>query len=41
MNERHAEPIIRAVSDDADPYGFEQIEKRKIEVWDLIRSSLT
>jgi len=35
-----AEPIIRAVGDDADPYGFEQIEKRKIEVWNLIRSSL-
>lgn len=35
-----AEPIVRAVGGDADPYGSEQIEKRKIEVWNLVRSSL-
>ena len=35
-----AEPIMRELGGNADPYGSEQIEKRKIEVWNLVRSSL-
>ena len=34
-----AEPIIRAVGE-ADPYGAREVEKRKVEVWNLIRASL-
>jgi TetR/AcrR family transcriptional regulator len=34
-----AEPIVQAVGG-ADPYGSEEVEKRKIEVWNTIRSSL-
>jgi len=34
-----AEPIIRTVGP-ADPYGSEEIEKRKTELWNTIRSSL-
>jgi AcrR family transcriptional regulator len=35
-----AEPIIRELGGHVDPYGSEEIEKRKIEVWNLVRSSL-
>jgi len=34
-----AEPIVQAVGG-ADPYGSEEVERRKIEVWNTIRSSL-
>ncbi len=34
-----AEPIIQAAGVE-EPYGTEEVEKRKIEVWNLIRSSL-
>lgn len=34
-----AEPILRTVGP-GDPYDSEEVEKRKIEVWNLIRSSL-
>ena len=34
-----AEPIVQAVGG-ADPYGSEEVERRKIEVWNAIRSSL-
>lgn len=34
-----AEPIVQAVGA-ADPYGSEEVERRKIEVWNAIRSSL-
>ncbi len=34
-----AEPIVQAVGA-ADPYGSQEVERRKIEVWKAIRSSL-
>jgi len=34
-----AEPIVQAAGE-ADPYGSAEVEKRKIEVWNAIRSSL-
>ena len=34
-----AEPIVQAVGA-ANPYGSEEVERRKIEVWNVIRSSL-
>jgi hypothetical protein len=34
-----AEPIVQTVGG-ADPYGSEEVERRKIEVWNAIRSSL-
>lgn len=34
-----AEPVVQAVGE-PDPYGLKQVEKRKIEVWNAIRSSL-
>lgn len=34
-----AEPILLAVGD-TDPYSSEEVERRKIEVWNAIRSSL-
>ncbi len=34
-----AEPVIRAAGE-TDPYGAGEVEKRKVEVWNLIRASL-
>ena len=35
-----SDPLLQAVGV-GDPYGLKEIEKRKIEVWNVVRSSLT